>query len=234
MSGKIYMIPNTLGNSEINRVLPEYNRNVINSIRFYIVENIKTARRFLIKAGIQTAIDDLHFFILNKHTDPKDFSDFLQPALEGENMGIISEAGVPGVADPGAEVVKIAHQKKIEVIPLIGPSSIVLALMASGMNGQEFTFHGYLPIKSQQRIKKMKDLENMSAKNGTCHIFIEAPYRNNKLMEDIIKTCNQETKLCIAADLTLENEFIQTRAIKEWRGHLPNLHKRPAIFLVQA
>ncbi len=234
MSGKIYMIPNTLGDSKVNRVLPEYNREVINSIRFYIVENIKTARRFLIKAGIQTAIDDLHFYLLNKHSDPKDFESFLQPAERGENIGVISEAGVPGFADPGAEIAKIAHQRNIPVIPLIGPSSIILALMASGMNGQEFTFHGYLPIKSQQRIKKIKELENMSAKNGACHIFIEAPYRNNKLMEDIIKTCNSGTSFCIAADITLENEFIQTRTIKDWKGHLPNLHKRPAIFLLQA
>ena len=234
MSGKIYMIPNTLGDSKVNRVLPEYNREVINSIRFYIVENIKTARRFLIKAGIQTAIDDLQFFLLNKHSDPKDFESFLQPAERGENIGVISEAGVPGFADPGAEIAKIAHQRNIPVIPLIGPSSIILALMASGMNGQEFTFHGYLPIKSQQRIKKIKELENRSAKNGACHIFIEAPYRNNKLMEDIIKTCNSGTSFCIAADITLENEFIQTRTIKDWKGHLPNLHKRPAIFLLQA
>ena len=232
MSAKIYLIPTTLGDSPIVNVIPSYVVDIINSTNHYIVENIKTARRYLIKAGIKTKIDDLTFFELNKHTSPEEFESYLNPIKENYNIGIISEAGTPGVADPGADIVAIAHRRNIPVVPLVGPSSILLSVMASGLNGQSFAFVGYLPIKKNERIKRIKELERRSQIENQTQLFIEAPYRNQHLLEDIIVNCCAETKLCIAADITLETEFIKTKSVKEWKKGIPNLHKIPTIFLI--
>ena len=232
MSGKLYLIPTTLGESPIEHVIPKHVVDIINQTNHYIVEDVKTARRYLIKAGIKTKIDDLTLFTLNKHSSPQEYESYLKPISEGSHVGIISEAGAPGVADPGADIVKIAHEKNIEVIPLVGPSSILLSVMASGLNGQNFAFSGYLPIQKSDRIKTLKELEKRSYIEKQTQLFIETPYRNNHLIEDILATCQPETMLCIAADITLETEFIKTKPIKEWKKQVPDLNKRPAIFLI--
>jgi len=232
MKGKLYLIPTTLGESRIENVIPAFVVDIINQTNHYIVEDVKTARRYLIKAGIKTKIDDLTFFTLNKHSLPQEYESYLKPISEGFHVGIISEAGAPGVADPGADIVKIAHEKNIEVVPLVGPSSILLSVMASGLNGQNFAFNGYLPIQKPDRIKTLKELEKRSYIEKQTQLFIETPYRNNHLIEDILATCQPETMLCIAADITLETEFIKTKPIKEWKKQVPDLNKRPAIFLL--
>ena len=232
--GKIYLIPTTLGESNLNRVLPNDLFSQINEIDHYIVENIRTARRYLKKLKITKEIDELTFYTLNKHTEINEISGYLNVAEKGENIGIISEAGCPGIADPGAAIVKIAHQKNIEVIPLVGPSSILLALIASGMNGQNFAFNGYLPVKKPEKIQKLKDLERKSKFEAQTQIFMEAPYRNKSLLDDILQNCNKSTLLCIAADITLETEFIKTKTIAQWKKQIPNINKRPAIFIIQA
>lgn len=232
MSAKVYLIPTTLGDSPVDQVIPSYVIDIINSTNHYIVENIKTVRRYLIKAGIKTKIDDLTFYELNKHSSPDQYASYLNPIKDNQNVGIISEAGTPGVADPGAEIVAIAHRKNIPVVPLVGPSSILLAVMASGLNGQSFAFVGYLPIQKQDRIKRIKDLERRSQAENQTQLFIETPYRNNHLFEDLLSTCSAETKIGIAADITLETEYIKTKSVKEWKKEIPNLHKRPSIFLI--
>ena len=232
MSAKIYLIPTTLGDSPVENVIPKYVVDIINQTQHYIVENIKTARRYLIKAGIKTKIDDLTFYELNKHSSPEEYDSYLNPIKENKNIGIISEAGTPGVADPGADIVAIAHRKNIPVVPLVGPSSILLSVMGSGLNGQSFAFVGYLPIKKPERIKRIKELERRSQVENQTQLFIEAPYRNQHLLEDIISNCSPETKLCIASDITLDSEFIKTKYVKEWKKGIPNLHKRPTIFLI--
>jgi 16S rRNA (cytidine1402-2'-O)-methyltransferase len=228
----LYLIPTTLGESEIESVLPSTNFLIINKLKYFIVENIRTARRFLKKVNHEINIDELVFFELNEHTDKKNLEEFLKPVHEGYDIGIISEAGCPGIADPGADVVKIAHEKNVKVIPLVGPSSILLSLMASGMNGQNFAFHGYLPAKTSERIKTIKEIEKRSVMEKQTQIFIETPYRNTKLFEDLTATLNPSTRLCIAADLTLETEYIQTKTILNWKKQKPELNKRPSIFLV--
>ena len=232
MSAKVYLIPTTLGDSLIENVIPAYVIDIINNTHHYIVENIKTARRYLIKAGIKTKIDDLSFYELNKYTLPEEFESFLKPIQNGQNVGIISEAGTPGVADPGADIVAIAHRKNIPVVPLVGPSSILLSVMASGLNGQSFAFVGYLPIKKPERIKRLRELEKRSQIENQTQLFIETPYRNNHLMEDIVTNLSPQTKVCIAADITLESEYIKTKTVSEWKKNMPNLHKRPSIFLI--
>ncbi len=232
MKGKLYLIPATLGDSKIEAVIPESVKNIVNSINHYIVENQRTARRYLKKLGIKTPIDKLTFYTLNKHTLPDEINNFLQPVFQGRNVGIISEAGCPGIADPGSEIVKLAHQKNIRVIPLTGPSSIFLALMASGMNGQNFAFVGYLPIKKDEKLKRIRFLENRSFAENQTQIFIEAPYRNQHLLNDILKTCQSNTLLCLSVNITLEKEFIQTKTISEWKKNIPDINKMPAIFLL--
>lgn len=232
MSAKVYLIPTTLGDSPIEQVIPSYVIDIINSTNHYIVENIKTTRRYLIKAGIKTKIDDLTFYELNKHSSPDQYASYLNPIKDNHNIGIISEAGTPGVADPGAEIVAIAHRKNIQVVPLVGPSSILLSVMASGLNGQSFAFVGYLPIQKNDRIKRIKELERRSQAENQTQLFIETPYRNNHLFEDLLSTCSAETKIGIAADITLETEYIKTKSVKEWKKEIPNLHKRPSIFLI--
>jgi len=231
MEASLFLIPTTLGDTAISKVLPDYNKTVILSIKYFVVENIRTARRFLKLTEPSIDIDALTFFTLNEHTSKEtSLADFLKPVEEGYSVGILSEAGCPAIADPGAELVALAHQKNIRVIPLIGPSSILLALMASGFNGQRFAFHGYLPIENEQRIKALKKLEQTIYSDNQTQLFIETPYRNNKMLDDILKTCKPATKLCIAADITLDNEFIKTRSINEWKKQKPDLSKRPCIF----
>ncbi len=230
--GILYLIPVTLGDTPTTQVIPEFNNMLINEIDIYIVENIKTARRFLKKSGIVKAIDELTFYELNKRTHESEIPQFIKPLLEGKNVGILSEAGCPGVADPGAEAVAIAQQKGIKVIPLVGPSSILLALMASGFNGQSFCFHGYLPKDQKDRVRKLKDLERAVKTKNQTQLFIETPFRNNHVFEDVLKNCFDTTKLCIAVDITLSTEQITTKTIAEWKTTKINLQKRPCMFLI--
>jgi len=229
---KLYLIPTTLGDTSIERVLPPDLTPIISSISVFIVENIRTARRFLKKVNPAIIIDDLTFFELNQHTDKKEISRFLEPIKEGQDIGIISEAGCPGVADPGADVVKIAHTRNIRVVPLVGPSSILLALMASGMSGQNFAFNGYLPIKNPEKSQQIKMLEKRMQTEGQTQIFIEAPYRNAQLLDELLRNCDPQTLLCIAADITLDSEFILTKPVSYWKTNIPDIQKRPAIFMI--
>jgi 16S rRNA (cytidine1402-2'-O)-methyltransferase len=232
MNGKLYLIPTTLGDENPFKVLPSEIKPVVALIKHYIVEDERSARRFLRKIDPEIVIDNLTFKELNKRTRYDDMVLFLNPIFEGNNVGIISEAGCPGVADPGADVVKVAHQKGIEVKPLVGPSSILLSLMASGLNGQSFAFVGYIPVKHPARGKAIRHLEHRSLYEDQTQIFIETPYRNNTLLEDLVKTLDEKTRLCVACDLTLETEYIKTQSIREWKRERPDLHKRPAIFLI--
>lgn len=234
MKGKLYLIPHTLGDSPIENVIPPFNTQLINQIKYYIVENIRTARRFLSKSEIKTEIDDLVFFELNKHTQPEELGTFIKPMFEGHDVGVISEAGCPAVADPGSDIVRLCHGADIEVIPLVGPTSILLALMASGFNGQSFAFNGYLPVKSPERINQLKKDEQRSKKEGQTQIYIEAPYRNMQLLESMLSCLNPTTTLCIAVDLTLESQMVSSKSIKAWKKSKVSLHKRPVIFLFEA
>ncbi len=228
----LYLIPCTLG-GKINQSLPNGNRDIIITIRHFIVENTRTARRFLKQVDRNIDIDTLTFYELNQHTDRTTIADYLIPISKGENIGIISEAGCPAIADPGSDVVAIAQTKNIKVIPLIGPSSILLSLMASGFNGQSFTFNGYLPIDNKERSQKLKQLETRIYNEHQTQIFIETPYRNIQMIEYLCKTLQPNTKLCIAADITCENQWIKTKTIKEWnKTKLPDIHKHPCIFLL--
>ena len=232
MESALYLLPVTLGDTAIEKVLPSHNKEVILGIKHFIVEDVRSARRFLKKVERSINIDELTFYPLNKHTSPEDISGYLKPLQAGESMGVISEAGCPAVADPGADVVAIAQRKNLKVVPLVGPSSIILSVMGSGFNGQSFAFHGYLPIEPNERIKRIKALEGRIYTENQTQLFIETPYRNNKMMEDIVKNCRPQTKLCIAANITCEDEFIKTKTIKEWQGKLPDLSKIPCIFLI--
>jgi len=231
--GTLYLIPITLGESPINNVIPEYNNVLLNEIDVYAVENIKTARRFLKKVGIQKPIEDLTFFEIGKRSESSNYPTFIKPLLEGKNMGVLSEAGCPGVADPGAELVALAQEKKIKVVPLVGPSSILLSLMASGFNGQSFCFHGYLPIEQKQRVNKLKELERNAFREKQTQLFIETPFRNQAIFKDILTSLNNNTKLCVAVDLTLTTEEIYTKSIEDWKKETKlDLNKRPCIFLI--
>ncbi|MBV5312800.1 MAG: SAM-dependent methyltransferase [Prolixibacteraceae bacterium] len=229
---KLYLIPTTLGDTTIERVLPPDLTELISSVTVFIVENIRTARRFLKKVNPAIVIDDLTFFELNQHTDKKDISRFLEPIQNGLDIGVISEAGCPAVADPGADVVKIAHIRNIQVVPLVGPSSILMALMASGMSGQNFAFNGYLPIKNPEKAQQIKMLEKRMQTEGQTQIFIEAPYRNAQLLGDLLQNCDPQTMLCIAVDITLDTEFIRSKPVSFWKTNLPDIQKRPAIFMI--
>ena len=228
----LYLVPNVLSDADWQNVLPASVFPVLTNTRYFIVENIRTARRFMKQVNKDIDIDQLTFFELNKHTQSGDIPSFLNPLEKGEDVAVISEAGCPGVADPGAEIVKLAHQKRIKVVPLVGPSSILLALMASGLNGQNFAFNGYLPVKSDERSRALKVLEKKVKIEQQTQLFIETPYRNNQLIKDVLKMCSSSTQLCIAANLTGENEFIATKPIGKWKKGIPDLHKQPAIFLI--
>lgn len=232
--GKVYLIPTTLGDNAPLEVLPISIKRTIESIDHYIVENEKTARRFIKKVSPNKSQPDLHIQTLNKYTDPASIPSYLDPCIHGFHVGVLSEAGCPGIADPGADVVKVAHERRIQVVPLVGPSSILMAMMASGMNGQNFAFNGYLPIDNAERKSMIKSLERLSRETGQSQIFMETPYRNNKLLTELTKTLQKGTRLCIACDITLPSEFIKTKTVHEWSEIEVDLDKRPTIFIVQA
>lgn len=233
--GHLFLIPSLLGDQENPKdyVMP-FLTQIINSLDYFIVENIREARRFLKKAGYTKNFEEVTFEEINEHSDKSNLLPYIKPLVNGKNAGLISDAGCPGIADPGAEIIAIAHKENIRVVPLAGASSILMAMMASGMNGQNFAFNGYLPVKPYERSAKIKQLESMSKHQNQSQIFIETPYRNNQLLEDILKQCNENTLLCIACDIMLKSEFIKTQAIKHWKKQLPNLHKRPCIFILHA
>lgn len=231
--GKLYLIPTTLGDEgDPNDVLPQTIKRSIDFIDDYIVENEKTARKFIKITQPQKVQATLRLSSLNKHTEIAEHSKMLQPCLEGKNVGLMSEAGCPGVADPGAVIVKLAHEKGIQVIPLVGPSSILLAIMASGMNGQSFAFNGYIPIDKAEKKAVLKNLEKLSQDKNQSQIFIETPYRNNKMLEDIIQALNPSTYICVATDITMPTEFIKTMRASEWKKAQVDLHNRPTIFII--
>jgi 16S rRNA (cytidine1402-2'-O)-methyltransferase len=230
--GTLFLIPSPLAEGVAAKSFTPYLIDTINSIKEYIVENEKTARKFLKEAGLKFPQSELVIHDYGKHNRDLPGGDFFKGLLAGRDVGLMSEAGCPGIADPGAEIVEKAHRIGIKVVPLVGPSSILLALIASGFNGQSFTFHGYLPIDKIQRSKRIKELETLAEKNNQTQLFIETPFRNNAILDEILKTAQPQTRLCIACELTSANEFIQTKSIAEWQKKIPDLHKRPAIFLI--
>ncbi|MFT4071885.1 MAG: SAM-dependent methyltransferase [Dysgonamonadaceae bacterium] len=232
MQASVYLIPVTLGETTVEKVLPSYNREIILKINYFIVENIRSARRFLKKTEPSIDIDSLTFFELNKHTDVHQINNYLDPIKGGFDIGIISEAGCPAIADPGAAIVEIAQKKNIRVIPLVGPSSILMSLMGSGFNGQSFAFHGYLPIDASERTRRIKQLEQRIYQEDQTQIFIETPYRNEKLLKDLVQSCSPSTRLCIAVNITCEDEFIKTLPVKEWGKKTPDFIKKPCVFLI--
>lgn len=230
--GKLYLIPTPLGKSSPDTIFPKRNLDIICKLNHFIVEEIRTARRFLRIAGIDKDLQDEMFMIFNEHSKNADLHIYLKPSIDGFDIGLLSEAGLPCVADPGSLIVAQAHQHGIQVIPLTGPSSVFLALMASGFNGQNFTFSGYLPVDKTQRKKSIRELERISYEKDQTQIFIETPYRNLQLFNTLLETCNENTALCIAVDLSTDDEWIMTRTIREWKMIHPELRKRPAIFLL--
>ncbi len=234
-TGKLFLIPNTLGDVSLDRVIPSWVIDQVKEIKYFIVENPKAARAFLKKVESNFEQSEFVLSVLNKHTSDTEKYNFLDPIGHGENIGIITDAGCPGIADPGAEMVKLAHEKNYQVIPFVGPSSILLAHMASGMNGQSFAFNGYLPIDKMDRKKRLKSLEKQSRDFNQSQSFIETPYRNEKMVEEILSTCSPSTQLCIACDISLDTEFIKTLPVKAWKKNMyKTLHKRPCIFIIQA
>ncbi|MGL2966435.1 SAM-dependent methyltransferase [Flavobacterium sp. XGLA_31] len=232
LKGKLYLIPTTLGEMNPHDVLPQTVKRAIDFIDYYIVENEKTARKFIKAIQPEKAQPSLKISTLNKHTKVTDYNLMLAPCLSGINVGLMSEAGCPGVADPGAAIVKIAHENGIQVVPLVGPSSILLAMMGSGMNGQSFAFNGYLPIDKGEKKSALKNYEKLSHDKNQSQIFIETPYRNNKLLEDFLQTLQPNTLLCIASDITLPTEYIKTLRVADWKKTKVDLHNRPTIFII--
>ncbi|MEK7302782.1 MAG: SAM-dependent methyltransferase [Pseudomonadota bacterium] len=232
MTGKLYLIPTPISQETIAWVMPAAVQHCIAELSYFIVEHPKTARQFLKQINSKYPLQELKMQILNEHTPSKDLLALLDPVLAGHDMGLLSEAGCPAVADPGAGLVRLAHKNNITVVPLVGPSSILLALMASGLNGQHFAFNGYLPIESEARAGKLMELEKLSVSRDQTQIFIEAPYRNQKLLEQLVKVCSDNTDLCIASHLTFSSEMVATKSVKEWKRSLPDINKIPTIFLL--
>lgn len=230
--GALYLIPTTLGDIGPLEVLPLSIKRTVESIDYYIAENEKAARAFIKRLSPGKSQNKLNIQLINKYTNVMELPSYLNPCMQGHDVGVLSDAGCPGVADPGADVVKIAHEKDIQVVPLVGPSSILLALMASGMNGQGFAFNGYLPIESQERSLEIKKLERRSKELNQTQIFIETPYRNDKLLKALVQTLNKNTLLCVACDLTLTTEFVKTQPVSFWSHYDIDLHKRPCVFLI--
>jgi len=231
--GTLYLIPCTLGDTPAEQVLPQHVIDVARKLRHFVVEQPKTARQFLSVLKPERPIQSLHFATLNERTAANELSELLAPLLAGEDVGVISEAGCPGIADPGADLVNLAHRNGIRVVPLVGPSSILLALMASGLNGQCFAFHGYLPIAETERNRAITTLETESAKRKQTQMFIETPYRNDRMFSALLAQCRPETLLCVATDITLPGEQIQTRSIEQWKSQsTPQLNRRPSLFLL--
>lgn len=231
--GKLYLLPNLLGETTVERVIPGDVIDVIKNIRIFATENVKNTRRYLKKIDKAINIDELTFLDLNEHSDIKDIETYI-PYLKDNDMGVISEAGCPGIADPGAELVALAHRHNYQVVPLVGPSSILLALIASGCNGQNFSFNGYLPVNRPERVKALKTYEKQSAAENRTQIFIETPYRNLQLLEDIVSSLSPVTRLTVACDITTENEYIKTMQVKDWKHEKPDINKRPTIFILYA
>jgi 16S rRNA (cytidine1402-2'-O)-methyltransferase len=229
--GTLFLIPVPLAEAAAAKSFTPYLVDTINAVKEYIVENEKTARRFLKEAGLKTPQSELVIHDYGKHNRDSGLKEFFAGLMAGNDVGLMSEAGCPGIADPGADIVAEAHRKGIKVVPLVGPSSLLLALMASGFNGQSFTFHGYIPIDKAERAKKIKELEALAEKNQT-QLFIETPFRNDSMLDDVLKTCKPQTRLCIACDITASTEFIKTMSIGDWKKQVPDLRKRPAIFLL--
>ncbi|HEY8355355.1 MAG TPA: SAM-dependent methyltransferase [Methylophilaceae bacterium] len=234
-TGTLYLIPVTLGTDDHEAVLPSEVVSIARGLEHFVVENEKTARRFLGRIGTLKPVRELAMRTLNEHTADREIPELLAPLLSGQDVGLMSEAGCPGIADPGAKLVALAHDNGVPVRPLVGPSSILLALMASGLNGQHFHFLGYLPAEKTARIQRLKEIEKDSARKAETQIFIETPYRNQHLFEDILSSCQATTRLCVACNLTLGQEFVRTRTIGSWRNtRLPDLHRQPAVFLLLA
>jgi 16S rRNA (cytidine1402-2'-O)-methyltransferase len=233
-NGKIYMIPNTLGGESTKDIIPQEVADKAISLRAFAVEDLKSARRLLRKIDREFPIDKCEFYLLNKRTPIEDLHKMLKVISRGDDLGVISEAGCPGVADPGAELVALAQQRDIEIIPLVGPTSIILALMGSGFSGQTFTFHGYLPKERKDRIRKLKDFEGDARRSGYTHIFMDTPFRNMNVLDDLMKELADTTMLCIASNITLQYETIKTMSIKEWKTKEFDLSKSPTMFLIGA
>ncbi len=230
--GTLYLVPNTLGSDKIEQTIPSGVSTVVNTVRHFIVESEKSAKSLLRKFSYPHRFEEINFYLLNEHTTASDYASFIKPLKEGHDVGIISDAGCPGIADPGAEVVRLAQQGGYTVKPLTGPSSILLALIGSGMNGQSFTFHGYLPYEKQQRQRKIQEMEKHARSQNATQLFIEAPYRNRALLNELLEILKEDTLLGIACDLTLETEIMQTKTTKAWKSALPEINKRPCIFLI--
>lgn len=229
--GKLYILPSSLGEPDATQFSEHYKK-IVFELNVFIIESARTARRFLRAIGYTKNFDDCVFHEIDKHDNNINWQVFLKEALEGKDTGLLSEAGMPGIADPGAELIKVAHKNDITVVPLVGPSSILLALAASGLNGQNFAFNGYLPIDKNDRQKKIKYLEQLSYTNNQTQIFIETPYRNNQFLADMIRTCEKDTEICIASNITLPNESIKTKNTAAWRQKLPDINKQPTVFLM--
>lgn len=232
MKGKLYLIPTHLNPQNPDKSIVPYLKEVIKEVKEFIVEDEKSARKFIKSLQINTQFGQLILHPYNKHHIYPHLQEYLKPLFEGRDMGLLSEAGCPAVADPGSEIVRLAHEKEITVVPLVGPSSIIMALMASGFNGQQFCFQGYLPIPAPEKIRKLQEMEKASFKLKQTQIFIETPFRNNQLLDEIFRSCQPSTELCIACDITGDEEFIYTQSISKWKKNRPELHKKPAIFLL--
>ncbi|MEY3798221.1 MAG: hypothetical protein RLZZ572_402 [Pseudomonadota bacterium] len=233
--GTLYLIPVTLGDDMVQHVIPDYVLNVARKLEIFVVESEKSARHFLSTIKTLKPVRELNLHLLNEHTDMKVLPDLLAPLLAGHNVGLMSDAGCPAVADPGAQLVQLAHKKGIRVVPMVGPSSILLSLMASGLNGQQFAFLGYLPVEKSQRNQKLKEIEKRSASHKETQLFIETPYRNQAMLDAILQTCHAQTQLCIACDVSLDSEMIVTKSIASWKTSAPiDIHKRPCLFLMLA
>jgi 16S rRNA (cytidine1402-2'-O)-methyltransferase len=230
--GKVYLIPTTLGDNEPLEVLPLSVKKVVEQLQYFIVENEKSARRFIKRISPKKSQPELHLLILDKYTNDNESRFYLDICFKGIDIGILSEAGVPAIADPGASIVKLAHQLQLQVVPLVGPSSILMAMMASGMNGQNFAFNGYLPIDVSERKVAIKKLEKKSKELNQTQLFIETPYRNEKMLKSLLQSLTPTTQLCVATDISLPTEYIRTMSVKEWKSKTPNLHKRPTIFII--
>jgi len=234
MQGHLFLIPTPLGGDDLRQVLPDAVFDTVASLDTFVVEEVRTARRFLSAAGLKGKIGSLDFYVLNEHSTGQDAESYVQLLLDGKDVGLLSEAGLPAVADPGAALVRLAQKHGIDVIPLTGPSSLMMALMSSGMNGQNFAFNGYLPAKPQQRRESLRKLEKLSERTGQTQILIETPYRNDAMLADMLAVCSPSTRICIAADLTLPSQTIRTKTVAQWKAAPLTIGKRPCVFIISA
>ncbi len=234
MNPRLFLIPSPLGDNDPCEVIPAPVLTVLRQVTHFAVEEVRTARRYLSRAGLKGQIDSLHFYEINEHSTPEEIEAVYSVLSSGQDMALISEAGLPAVADPGSRLVALAHSGGVEVVPFVGPSSLMLALMSSGMNGQRFSFHGYIPVKPEQRREALRNMEKQSARCGETEIMIETPYRNDALLGDILSVCRPSTKVCIAADITLPTQFIRTRSVAQWKKNPVVIGKRPCVFLIYA